>query len=64
VNYYEYHFLYVRGIDYVESRSIQGAALMALHFHEGTDMAQAMAETVAQVNRSRSFMPPGTVPPS
>ena len=63
VNYYEYHFLYVRGIDYVESRSIQGAALMELHFHEGTDMAQAMAETVAQVNRSRSFMPPGTVPP-
>lgn len=63
VNYYEYHFLYVRGIDYVESRSIQGAALMELHFHEGTDMGQAMAETVAQVNRSRSFMPPGTVPP-
>ena len=63
VNYYEYHFLYVRGIDYVESRSIQGAAIMKLHFHEGTDMAQAMAETVAQVNRSRSFMPPGTVPP-
>ena len=59
VNYYEYHFLYVRGIDYVESRSIQGAALMALHFHEGTDMA----ETVAQVNRSRAFMPPSTVPP-
>ena len=63
VNYYEYHFLYVRGIEYVESRSIQGAALMALHFHEGTDMGQAMAETVAQVNRARSFMPPGTVPP-
>jgi len=63
VNYYEYHFLYVQGIDYVESRSIQGAALMSLHFHEGTDMAQAMAETGAQVNRARSFMPPGTVPP-
>ena len=63
VNYYEYHFLYIRGIDHVESRSVQGSALMALHFHEGTDMAQAMAETVAQVNRSRSFMPPGTVPP-
>jgi multidrug efflux pump subunit AcrB len=63
VNYYEYHFLYVSGIDYVESRSIQGAALMSLHFHEGADMAQAMAETVAQVNRARSFMPPGTVPP-
>ncbi|MCI0622978.1 MAG: efflux RND transporter permease subunit [Acidobacteria bacterium] len=63
VNYYEYHFLYISGIDYVESRSIQGASIMKLHFHEGTDMAQAMAETVAQVNRSRAFMPPGTVPP-
>lgn len=63
VNYYEYHFLYIRGIDYVESRSIQGAALMKLRFHEGTDMATAMSETVAQVNRARAFMPPGTVPP-
>lgn len=63
VNYYEYHFLYIRGIDFVESRSVQGAALMKLRFHEGTDMATAMAETVAQVNRARSFMPPGTVPP-
>jgi multidrug efflux pump subunit AcrB len=63
VNYFEYHFLYIRGIDFVESRSVQGAALMKLRFHEGTDMATAMSETVAQVNRSRSFMPPGTVPP-
>ncbi len=63
VNYYEYHFLYVSGIDFVESRSIQGAAIIELHFHEGTDMAQALAETVAQVNRSRAFMPSGTVPP-
>jgi multidrug efflux pump subunit AcrB len=63
VNYYEYHFLYIGGIDFVESRSIQGASIIKLHFHEGTDMAQAMAETVAQVNRSRAFMPPGTVPP-
>jgi len=36
---------------------------MRLFFHPGTDMAQAMAETVAQVNRARAFMPPGTVPP-
>jgi multidrug efflux pump subunit AcrB len=47
----------------VESRSIQGAAIIKLNFHEGTDMAQALAETVAQVNRARAFMPPGTVPP-
>ncbi len=62
-NYYEYHFLYVGGIHHVESKNIQGVALMKLYFHPGTNMAQAMAETIAHVNRSRAFMPPGTVPP-
>src|SRR5713226_8905474 len=61
--YYEYHFLYVTGIEHVESKSIQGAALIKLQFHPGTDMSQAMSETVAYVNRARAFMPPGTVPP-
>jgi multidrug efflux pump subunit AcrB len=61
--YYEYHFLYITGIEHVESQSIQGAALLKLQFHPGTDMAQAMSETVAYVNRARAFMPPGTVPP-
>ena len=61
--YYEYHFLYITGIARVESKSIQGAALMKLIFHDGTDMAQAMAETVGYVSRARAFMPPGTVPP-
>ena len=61
--YYEYHFLYITGIDHVESKSVQGAALMKLVFHQGTDMAQAMGETVGYVNRARAFMPPGTVPP-
>src|SRR3954454_6931418 len=61
--YYEYHFLYITGIDRVESKSIQGAALMKLVFHEGADMSQAMAETVGYVNRARAFMPPGTVGP-
>ena len=36
---------------------------MKLVFHEGTNMSQAMSETVGYVNRARSFMPPGTVPP-
>ena len=62
-NYYEYHFLYINGIHHVESKNVQGIALMKLYFHPGTDMAQAMAETVGYVNRSRAFMPPGTVPP-
>lgn len=62
-NYYEYHFLYIGGIHHVESKNIQGVAMMKLYFHPGTDMAQAMAETIQYVNRSRAFMPPGTVPP-
>src|SRR5262249_37986072 len=48
---------------HVESKNIQGVALMKLFFHPGTNMAGAMAETVSYVNRSRSFMPTGTVPP-
>jgi multidrug efflux pump subunit AcrB len=62
-NYYEYHFLYISGIEHVESRNVQGMALMKLFFHPGTDMAQAMAETINYVNRSQAFMPPGTVSP-
>src|SRR3954454_21198840 len=61
--YYEYHFLYITGIDHVESKSIQGASLMKLVFHPGTNMAQAMGETIGYVDRSRAFMPPGTVAP-
>ncbi|MFD2257375.1 efflux RND transporter permease subunit [Luteolibacter algae] len=60
---YEYHFLYISNIEHVESKSIQGASIMKLQFHPGTDMSQAMSETVAQVNRSRAFMPPGTAAP-
>ena len=62
-NYYEYHFLYIGNIHHVESRNVQGMALMKLHFHPGTNMAQAMAETIGYVTRSRAFMPPGTVSP-
>lgn len=58
--YYEYHFLYISGIEHVESKNIQGAAIMKLQFHPGTDMSAALSETIAYVNRSRSFMPPGT----
>src|SRR5207253_1472393 len=61
--YYEYHFLYITGIEHVESKSIQGASLIKLQFQPRTDMSQAMSETVAYVNRARAFMPPGTVPP-
>ncbi len=62
-NYLEFHFLYVNGVHHVESRNIQGMALLKVYFHPGTDMAQALAEVVAAVNRSRFMMPPNTVPP-
>src|SRR5881394_3891997 len=61
--YYEYHFLYITGIEHVESKSIQGASIMKLQFHPGTDMSQAISETIGYVNRARAFMPPGTVSP-
>jgi multidrug efflux pump subunit AcrB len=63
VYYYEYHFLYINGIESVESKSIQNTGLLKLTFHPGTDMSQALAQTIGYVNRARAFMPPGTVGP-
>ena len=61
--FYEYHFLYITGIEHVESKSIQGASIMKLQFHPNVDMSSALSEVVAYVNRSRAFMPPGTPGP-
>src|SRR2546423_5872083 len=61
--YLEYHFLYITGIQHVESKNIQGISLVKLIFHPGTDMSQAMAQVVGYVNRARAFMPTGTVSP-
>src|SRR5213082_1696469 len=61
--YYEYHFLYITGIESVESKSIQNVGLLKLTVHPGTDMAQALAQTISYVDRARAFMPAGTVPP-
>src|SRR6202007_210928 len=62
VSYYEYHFLYITGIEHVESTSIQGVALIKLQFHPGTNMAQAVAETVSYVALARAFMQTGALP--
>jgi multidrug efflux pump subunit AcrB len=61
--YYEYHFLYINGVEKVEAKSIQGASLLRITFHPGTNMSNALAETISYVNRARAFMPPGTVAP-
>lgn len=63
VFYYEYHFLYINGIESVEDKSIQGNGLLKLTFHPGTDMSQALAQTISYVNRAHAFMPYGTVSP-
>ncbi len=61
--YYEYNFLYIAGIQSVESRSIENFALLKLSFLPGTDMNQALAQTISYVNRAQAYMPSGTVPP-
>lgn len=63
VNPFELNFQYVDGVKNVESRSIQQIALIKLSFYPGTNMAQAMAEVVAQANRAQASMPPGVLPP-
>ena len=62
VTYYEYHFLYIAGIEHIESASIQGMAMLKLYFHPGTDIAQSMAQVTAMTFRATAFMPPGTLP--
>ncbi|MHB8419137.1 MAG: efflux RND transporter permease subunit [Myxococcales bacterium] len=63
VTYYEYHYLYVNGVQRIESQSIQGLALIKIYFHPGTDIASALAQVTAMSFRAIAFMPPGTLPP-
>ena len=55
--YYEYHFLYINGIESVEAKSIQGSALLRLSFHPGTNMSEALAQTIyTSIVRMRSCL--------
>src|SRR5581483_509406 len=54
--YYEYNFLYIAGLESIESKSVENFALLKLSFLPGTDMNQALSQTIA-------YMPAGTVPP-
>lgn len=63
VSFYEQHFLYISGIDHIESKSIQSAAVLNVYFQPSMNMADAMSQVIAQVERSRAYMPPGTVNP-
>src|SRR5258705_12512522 len=63
VYYYEYHFLYINGIEHVESKSIQNVGLLKLYSHPGTDMNQALAQTVSYVVLSLALHPSVNVAP-
>ncbi|HEY9789033.1 MAG TPA: efflux RND transporter permease subunit [Candidatus Obscuribacterales bacterium] len=63
VSEYEQHFLYCTGVEHIESKSIQSCSVMKIFFRPGTNMSGAMAEVMAQVERSKSYMPHGTVDP-
>ena len=63
-SYYEMVFLYMNGIDHVESKNIQNLAMVKLYFHPGTDMAQAMAEAAIYANRAKAYFPPAPFRPS
>lgn len=60
---YELFFLYVPGIEHIESKSIQNISLIKVYFQPDTDMASAMAGIVAMANRATSLMPKGTYNP-
>ncbi|HMP50951.1 MAG TPA: efflux RND transporter permease subunit [Candidatus Melainabacteria bacterium] len=60
---YELFFLYVPGIEHIESQSIQNLSLIKVFFQPDTDMASAMAGIVAMANRATSLMPKGTYNP-
>ena len=60
---YELFFLYVPGIEHIESQSIQNVALIKVYFQPDTDMASAMGAIVAMSNRATSLMPKGTYNP-
>src|SRR5437879_48600 len=63
VSEYEQHFLYISGIEHIESKTIQSASVMKIVFRPDANMADAMAQVEAQVERSKAYMPPGTVSP-
>src|ERR1700761_7948364 len=55
--------LYVNGVKSIETKNIQGLALIKLNFYPGTNMAAAEAETSAASARAQALFPAGSNPP-
>ena len=47
VSYYEYHFLYITGIEHVESKSIKNVGLVQIYFHTATEMSTALSQRIS-----------------
>jgi multidrug efflux pump subunit AcrB len=60
---FEYHFLYLAGIEHIETRAIENTLLTKLFFQPDTDTSYAVAQTVAMAYRATATMPKGTMPP-
>src|SRR5258708_30967515 len=60
---FEYHFLYLAGIEHIETRAIANTLLTKLFFQPDTDTSYAVAQTVAMAYRATATMPKGTPPP-
>jgi multidrug efflux pump subunit AcrB len=60
---FEYHFLYLAGIEHIETQAIANTLLTKLFFQPDTDTSYAVAQTVAMAYRATATMPKGTPPP-
>ncbi len=53
----------VNGIKRVESQTLNGVAVIKIHFHPGTDIGTAMSQVTSAAQSIRALMPPGIQPP-
>jgi multidrug efflux pump subunit AcrB len=60
---YERFFTLGAGIEHIESRSVYGASIIFVYFHEDVDIFAGAASMATLAMGDLSLMPPGTLPP-
>jgi len=53
----------VTDIKRVESQTLNGVAVIKIHFHPGVDIGTALSQVTSSVQSIRALMPPGIQPP-
>src|SRR5207249_10733889 len=51
------------GIKRIESRSVQGASVVRIYFHDDVDPSAALAQVNTLALGTLPYLPPGTLPP-